>query len=243
MFDEKKSTKNLMAFLTVCVTGAAILCFFLPMLTVNFFGSWSLNGFELMSELGSDAYPLIIALVCSAVGILFALLASKNKKLLAGNIACSATAMILMFILFGGQDLFAETGVGFYLFVAMHLAAIVMAVIALTGSSGSITEKIVPVKNMCPKCGKKVGKDQGFCDGCGANLRESVVVDIPSEYHCKNCGKVIDENAPFCRFCGASKNPVVTLSDDKPKRTAICPKCGAKQVEGTVICKYCGTKM
>ena len=259
---EKKSTQQLMALLTACACGMAILCFFLPMLTVNFFGSWSFNGFNLIDEYGDDSYPLIIALACSAIGIILALVANKNRKVLIGNIALSIIGMTFMFILFGEEELFSEAGVGFYAFVVMHLAAVIMAIVALTRPVDEIANKVAPAKKTCHKCGKSVGEEQLFCDGCGADLRKKP--EPPKENRCKACGKVIDKDVAFCRFCGASTKdlpvpptppepPVPPMpstphvrpvpSSDKVKRTAICPHCGAKQMEGTVICKYCGTSM
>lgn len=259
---EKKSTQQLMALLTACACGMAILAFCMPVATVNFFGSWGINGFELIGEYEEDAYHLIVALACSAFGVLFAILGNKNRKLLVGNVILSAVGLVFMFLFFGEQDAFTETGVGFYAFVVMHLAAIIMAIVALTRPVDEIVNKVVPATKTCPECGKTVGKEQMFCDGCGADLRKKP--EPPKENRCKACGKVIDKNVAFCRFCGASTKdlpvpptrpePLVppmpstppvrpVPSSDKVKRTAICPHCGAKQMEGTVTCKYCGTSM
>lgn len=261
---EKKSTEQLMALLTACACGMAILCFFLPMVTVDFLGSWSSNGFDLIEEYGDDTYAMIIPLACSVLGVLFALLASKNRKVLIVNIILSLVAMVYIFgmYMYEVEDSFGEAGVGFYAFVIMHLAAIVMSIVALTRPTGEIVNKVVPAKKVCPKCGKTVGEEQLFCDSCGTDLRKKP--EPPKENRCKACGKVIDKDVAFCRFCGASTKdlpvpptppepPVPPMpstphvrpvpSSDKVKRTAICPHCGAKQMEGTVICKYCGTSM
>ena len=80
---------------------------------------------------------------------------------------------------------------------------------------------------------------------------------------CKACGEEIDKDAEFCRFCGVSTKttpvptPVPTPAPvpDMPTpgyvpkptptgaRKVVCPHCGAKQMEGTTTCKYCGTSM
>ena len=253
---EKKSTQQLMALLTACACGMAILAFCMPVATVNFFGSWGVNGFELIGEYEEDAYHLIIALACSAFGVLFAILGNKNKKLLVGNVILSAVGLVFMCLFFGEQDAFTETGVGFYVFAVMHLAAIIMSIVALTRPTDEIVIKVDPAKKVCPKCGKTVGEEQIFCDRCGTDLRKKP--EPPKENRCKACGKVIDKDVVFCRFCGASTKDIPVPptppeppthperpvpSPDKVKRTAICPHCGAKQMEGTVTCKYCGTSM
>lgn len=258
---ENKNKQATLALLTACACGMAILCFLMPMVAVDFFGTWSWNGFNLIAESGDDAYPLIISLACSAIGLILALIAIKNRKVLIGNIVLSVIGMTFILILFAESDLFGEAGIGFYAFVVMHLAALIMSIVALTRPTGEIMNKVVPAKLVkeCPKCEKTVGVDQIFCDGCGADLRKKP--EPPKENRCKVCGKAIDNSAVFCRFCGASIKDIPPTSTTPPtfpvsptstvypsnsgktKRTAICPHCGARQSEDTTNCKYCGTLM
>ena len=263
----RKTAEQLMALLIACACGMAILCFLLPMQTVDFFGSYSWNGFSLIAEDVDDYYPLIIALACSGLGVLFALLANKNRRMLIGNIVLSAIGMTFVFVLFSEEDMFVEAGVGFYLFAVMHLAAIVMAIIALTRPADKSINKVAPIKTGCPRCGKSFDVGQLFCEGCGADLRKKSAP--PKEYRCPACDKAIDKDAAFCGYCGASTKtipappapptppaPPISPAPPEPtpyptakpkptsgKRTAICPHRGAKQLEGTTVCKYCGTAM
>jgi HEAT repeat protein/predicted RNA-binding Zn-ribbon protein involved in translation (DUF1610 family) len=52
-------------------------------------------------------------------------------------------------------------------------------------------EEIAVIKN-CPKCGKDVLPDSGFCRHCGKKIR----------YTCLKCGKAAVPGSKFCRGCG-----------------------------------------
>lgn len=48
----------------------------------------------------------------------------------------------------------------------------------------------------CPKCNKELSDDTKFCDGCGAQIFETIF--------CPNCGKQTSTEFAFCQSCGAS---------------------------------------
>ena len=48
----------------------------------------------------------------------------------------------------------------------------------------------------CPKCNKELSDDTKFCDGCGAQVFETIF--------CPNCGKQTSTEFAFCQSCGAS---------------------------------------
>ena len=246
--NKKNTTGHVMSLLTACACAVAAISFFMPLISYNFFGSWSYSGIDFIAEDIEDAYPLAIALGCSVIGFIVGIAGNKNGKSLIVNLLLSVVGIGMMVFIFVEEDIFSEAGMGFYLFMTMHLAAIIMSIAGLSGSeSGGETEE----KKICPNCGKKVRENQMFCDNCGVNLGEKP--EPPMENKCKACGKVIDKDVAFCRFCGASTKevPVPPISPAPPtspankpvKRTAICPHCGAKQLEGTTTCKYCGTSM
>ena len=49
---------------------------------------------------------------------------------------------------------------------------------------------------MCPKCNKELSDGTKFCDGCGAQIFETIF--------CPNCGKRTSTEFAFCQSCGAS---------------------------------------
>lgn len=49
---------------------------------------------------------------------------------------------------------------------------------------------------MCPKCNKELSDGTKFCDGCGAQIFETIF--------CPNCGKQTSTEFAFCQSCGAS---------------------------------------
>ena len=48
----------------------------------------------------------------------------------------------------------------------------------------------------CPKCNKELSDGTKFCDGCGAQIFETIF--------CPNCGKQMSTEFAFCQSCGAS---------------------------------------
>lgn len=48
----------------------------------------------------------------------------------------------------------------------------------------------------CPKCNKELSNDTKFCDGCGAQIFETIF--------CPNCGKQTSTEFAFCQSCGVS---------------------------------------
>ena len=47
----------------------------------------------------------------------------------------------------------------------------------------------------CPKCNKELSDDTKFCDGCGAQIFETIF--------CPNCGKQMPADTKFCGECGS----------------------------------------
>lgn len=58
----------------------------------------------------------------------------------------------------------------------------------------------------CPKCSKELGDGAKFCDGCGAQIFETMF--------CPNCGEQTSTEFPFCQSCGASVSEAA--SEERP---------------------------
>lgn len=61
----------------------------------------------------------------------------------------------------------------------------------------------------CPKCNKELSDGTKFCDGCGAQIFETIF--------CPNCSKQTSTEFAFCQSCGASI--AETTSEEQPAAT------------------------
>lgn len=248
-----KKQLSLMAILAVCAVFVALISFFLPFVSISFFGTYSYSAIELIEEIiDYPEFPdvgVLISLVCTVLAIVFSLLAMKKRGMEIATIITSAVGMVLMIVAMTsdiglGQSAIDYAAVGFYLYEMASLAAIVLSVsaryISKHEESSAVGESPTPAPKPTPK---PVPPAPG---------------PIPTnKVVCPKCKAVQEKDAAFCRFCGTPINnckpipPKPTPNTDPapvPKPTpktkdgkVMCPHCGARHVAGTTSCKYCGT--
>lgn len=258
MYDPKKQS-SLMATLAVCAVFVALISFFLPFVSINFFGTHSYSALELIEEIiDYPEFPdigVLISLICTVLGIVFSLLAVKKRGMEIGTIVTSAVGMILMIMAMTsdiglGLSAIDYAAIGFYLYEMASLAAIVLSVSARyiskhekPSADGEIpTPAPKPAPNPVPPVPRPTPTNKVVCPKCKAAL---------------------EKDAAFCRFCGTPINnckPVPPKPTPEPKPApkpdpkpspkpgpkkkdgkVICPHCGARHMAGTTSCKYCGT--
>ena len=262
MSDTKKHS-SLSATLAVCTLFVALISFFLPFVSINFLGKHSFSTIELIKEIiDHPEFPeagLLISLVCTILGIVFSLLALKNRGMAVGTIITSAVGMVFMIVLMTdksgyGLSLIDYAGIGFYLYEIASLAAILLSISARHTSKSAESSADGRIPSPAPKpapmpAPKPVPPAPG---------------PIPTKKTiCPNCKAEQKNDAAFCRFCGTpinnSKsispkpapapeprpNPVPTPTSTSTAKAkdgkVMCPHCGARHVTGTTYCKYCGT--
>lgn len=88
----------------------------------------------------------------------------------------------------------------------------------------------------CPKCNKELSDDTKFCDGCGAQIFETIF--------CPNCGKQTSTEFAFCQSCGASitdapaeEKPAATPTEKKklPKKAIMFGGIGVAVVAVLIL--------
>lgn len=252
MPDTKKQS-SLMAALTLCVVFVALISFFLPLYSVNFFGTYSYSGFDaVMDAIDDPEFPelgIALCLICSTIGIICSLFAIKHSNAGVGTIITAAIGMILMIVSMSDDSDILKAidyaAVGFYLYEIMCFSAIILSAASMYMSRGAASETDNPVptpkpapkptpkptpptKKICPKCKAEQDKDAAFCRFCGTPLGGSKPTPPTPEPTPRPDPKPTPNPAP---------GPI------KPKGKVICPHCGARHIEGTVKCKYCGTSL
>ena len=75
----------------------------------------------------------------------------------------------------------------------------------------------------CPKCNKELNDGTKFCDGCGAQISETVF--------CPNCGKQTSTEFAFCQSCGA---PITGRPAPAPTAPAGRPAPAAKPTVASI---------
>lgn len=256
MSDTKKHS-SLMAILAVCTVFVALISFFLPFVSISFFGTYSYSALELIEEIiDYPEFPdvgVLISLVCTILGIVFSLLALKKRGMEVGTIITSAVGMIFMIVAMTsdiglGQSAIDYAAIGFYLYEIASLAAIVLSISARYISKSAESSADGRIPSPAPKpAPKPVPPAPG---------------PIPAKKAiCPKCKTEQEKDAAFCRFCGTPINnskpippkptpapepgpnpvptptPIAKAKDGK----VMCPHCGARHMVGTTNCKYCGT--
>lgn len=256
MSDTKKHS-SLMAILAVCTVFVALISFFLPFVSISFFGTYSYSALELIEEIiDYPEFPdvgVLISLVCTILGIVFSLLALKKRGMEVGTIIASAVGMIFMIVAMTsdiglGQSAIDYAAIGFYLYEIASLAAIVLSISARYISKSAESSADGGIPSPAPKpAPKPVPPAPG---------------PIPTKKPiCPKCKAEQEKDATFCRFCGTPinnckpitpkpapapeprPNPVPTptpIAKSKDGKV-MCPHCGARHLLGTTNCKYCGT--
>lgn len=88
----------------------------------------------------------------------------------------------------------------------------------------------------CPKCNKELSDGTKFCDGCGAQIFETIF--------CPNCGKQTSTEFAFCQSCGASitdapagKKPAAAPAEKKklPKKAIMFGGIGVAVVAVLIL--------
>ena len=252
-----KKRSSLLATLAVCAACVALVSFFLPFVSISFFGTYSYSAIELIEEIiDYPEFPYVgvpISLVCAILGIVFSLLALKIRGMEVGTIITSIAGMVIMIVamisdLGLGISAINYAGIGFYLYEMASLAAIVLSLSARNISKSAETSVAGGIPNPAPK---PIPKPVPPVPG-PTPTKKTV---------CPKCKATQEKDAAFCRFCGTPINngkpippkpapspeprpkpapapaPVVKVKDGK----VMCPHCGARHVVGTIRCKYCGT--
>lgn len=246
---ETKKQSSLMAALTLCVVFVALISFFLPLYSVNFIGTYSYSGFDaVMDAIDYPEFPelgIALCFVFSIIGLIFAFLMLKSRDAAMGTIITSAISMLLMIIAMCDSSDYLKpidyAAIGFYLYEIMNFVAVILSAASMYMSKGTVPggDNPIPAPKPEPKPAPKP-----------APMTKII---------CPKCKKEQDKNAAFCRFCGtplSGSKPTPPTPEPAPKPTpkptpnadptkkngkVICPHCGARHIEGTTKCKYCGT--
>lgn len=260
MFNVKKPS-SLLTTLVVCADFVALISFFLPFVSISFFGTYSYSAIELIEEIiDYPEFPdvgVLISLACTVLGIVFSLLAMKKRRMEIGTIVTSAVGMIFMIIAMTsdigfGQRAIDYAAIGFYLYEMASLAAIILSVSARYISKHTEVYHVdkIPAPGPMPR----------------PNPVPPAPGPIPTnKVVCPKCKAVQEKDAAFCRFCGTPINnskpippkptplpnptpnpsptpaPVPKPAPKTKDEKVVCPHCGARHVVGTTSCKYCGT--
>ena len=245
-----KKQSSLMAILAVCALFVVLLSFLLPYVSVNFFGTHTMSGVDFIVEaIEDEELPAMLAMICpvlGVVGLICAFAAIKTNKASVGTIISSGIGMIVMIVSMSDNDwdiivALDYAAAGFYLYEVMSFAAIILSAASMYMSKGTIPGRDDPIpapkpepkpapkpapmtKKICPKCKKEQDKDAAFCRFCGTPLSGSKPTPPTPEPAPKPTPK-----------------PIPNADQTKKKGKVICPHCGARHIEGTTKCKYCGT--
>lgn len=245
----KKEQSSMLTAFVVCASVVALVSYLLPFLRVQFLGTHSASGFELLADaLDYPEFPslcIIVSFFFAVIAAISSLCALSKHGALVGTIIGAGSGAIAAIVALTGNDIVGWStdieyaAVGFYLFEITSWVAVVMSVIALQAphndSSGVVAEpprhdipgKTSADKAICPKCKKKQDGDGAYCRFCGALMKEAAA----------------DSNPEPVYTPPAYTPPATPVPSDKATRRAICPHCGARQKEDVQKCKYCGTPM
>ena len=275
MSDTKKHS-SLSATLAVCTLFIALISFFLPFVSINFLGKHSFSTLGLIEVIiDHPEFPeagLLISLVCTILGIVFSLLALKNRGMEVGTIITSAVGMVFMIVLMTdksgyGLSLIDYAGIGFYLYEIASLAAIVLSISARHTSKSAESSADGRIPSPAPMPAPKPAPKPAPAPEPRPNpvptpTSTSTAKAKDGKVMCPHCGARHVTGTTTCKYCGtvivetshAKADPVLVedpipapvykpISTNKAERKAICPHCGARQSEDAINCKYCGTAM
>lgn len=178
--------KKIFTVLSICAAAVSLISLFMPFLSVEFFGSYSESGVELLSDVFDYIdYPaggMVVALGAALISLIFCLVALANDKISIVSAIFSIGAMVAMFI--GLSEDMDYAAVGFYMFEAAQLAVVVLSLVSVcykNGSSQSVTANHVspaaPSANggiaarYCVGCGTPLSAEAKFCPNCGKQLQ------------------------------------------------------------------------
>ena len=83
---------------------------------------------------------------------------------------------------------------------------------------------ILKGKKICPQCGAEQDKAVSFCNACGFNIADVVMVGSKPEVPtCKKCGKEIIPGTKFCSGCGSPIEVEEANAAEQPQQTPIAP--------------------
>lgn len=241
----KNKTSSTLALLTMAAMFLGVLCFFLPLVTVNFFGSHSFTAMDVVvGDVSDDTARtcLTICLAASVFGGVFAGLGYKSAKMLVVSLILSLANCALMAATMAEAMDYAA--IGFHLFEILNVAALIMSIIgvSISGQQRTTTILLQPDKKSisCATCGAQMEADAVFCSKCGTSVAKKVV---RSMIVCPTCYAEQDSDAVVCSICGQPMRQKKESGKNKGDRNAICPHCGARQSSENTHCKYCNTPM
>ena len=235
----------------ILAVGTALLAFislFLPLISINFLGSHSYSTMDIFEGLGGiggileDLEPasvsLLLVLVCTLLALIFSPYARKNKKAGTGTIIVSVIGMILMLVIMTydlglgikGMD---YAGIGFYLYELASLATVVLTACAVRASNHTTSVVHAPMPS------EPVHTPPPAAEPKYAPAPAPKPMPNPSP---KPTPVPAPKPTPVPGPKPTPVSPPVPRPEPKAKDDmVICPRCGAKQVAGTISCRYCGT--
>ncbi len=234
----------------IVALGIALISYCMPLVTLNFFGTWHLNIFEVMGDMeeyGNFSMGVMFSLATCIIGLVFAILSFRKVKMgCIVAIGCSGAGLLALLVtmvadqgeVIGLSIAAIEcAGVGFY------IHEIMMVIVLVTAAIGLYLDKTAPVG------------EASFVD---PDPYQPPVTPVPPVHpappvsptpiprpvagtRCIHCGTAIDANARFCQICGKSQTPAPVPGPVSKAGKVQCPYCGARHPAGTAQCKYCGT--
>ena len=135
MTPQNMSTSKLMAVLALCAAVIAVVAFCLPMASVETrYMSFERNGLDLVDTDGTGGTGMSFGLVGAVVAVTFAALGLGNRKRLvvaASGAAAGAAGVLIAFI---AEDVMEYAAFGFWLFVVMEAACLILSCMGLNKS-------------------------------------------------------------------------------------------------------------
>ncbi len=129
----KKSPSFILSVLSVFTTVFSLIAYFLPFLSVNFFGKITKTGFDLFMDVLDDfdmpEAGIALAFICSVICVVLSIVSVKARKASIGTIFFSAACMVLAYI--GISEDFDYASMGFYMFEIFSFASIIISTLSL----------------------------------------------------------------------------------------------------------------
>ena len=136
---ETKKQSSPLAIVMIFANIAVLVSFFLPF--ASLFGRSVTTAFEIIEKsINRGRMPellVLVALMSSVVGLIFAFVSIKKSKAAVGTIIMSVIGMILMFVVLsdatdGWISVTDIAGIGFYLYQVMNLLGIICAIMCVS---------------------------------------------------------------------------------------------------------------